>query len=124
LEDENFNKVLNQWWDSIKEKTTQLIEKENDKDLLDQSLKISHVKDFLNKLTNGVDTLIGERGVKLSGGERQRVADLPAVPGFAIGRFEGGLHDHHDPVDERWIRGRGGHALTHSAIGVASGPRP
>jgi hypothetical protein len=33
MEDENFNKVLNQWWDSIKEKTTQLIEEGNDKDI-------------------------------------------------------------------------------------------
>jgi len=33
LEDEKFNKVLNQWWDFTKEKTTHLIEKGNDKDI-------------------------------------------------------------------------------------------
>jgi hypothetical protein len=33
LEDENINKALNQWWDFIKEKITQLIEKGNDKDI-------------------------------------------------------------------------------------------
>lgn len=33
LEDEKFNKALNQWWDFTKEKTTQLIEKGKDKDI-------------------------------------------------------------------------------------------
>ena len=33
LEDEKFNKILNQWWDFTKGKTTQLIEKGNDKDI-------------------------------------------------------------------------------------------
>ncbi len=33
LEDEKFNKILNQWWDFTKEKTTQLIEKGSDKDI-------------------------------------------------------------------------------------------
>jgi hypothetical protein len=33
LEDEKVNKALNQWWDFTKEKTTQLIEKGNDKDI-------------------------------------------------------------------------------------------
>ncbi|MFL1013620.1 DUF4209 domain-containing protein [Flavisericum labens] len=33
LEDEKYNKLLNQWWDSIKEKTTQLTENGNAKDI-------------------------------------------------------------------------------------------
>ncbi|WP_141841370.1 DUF7380 domain-containing protein [Flavobacterium branchiophilum] len=33
LKDEKYNKLLNQWWDSIKEKATQLIENGNSKDI-------------------------------------------------------------------------------------------
>jgi ATP-binding cassette subfamily B protein len=36
--------------------------------------KRARAHDFISKLANGYDTLVGERGVKLSGGERQRVA--------------------------------------------------
>ena len=34
----------------------------------------ARASNFINSLTYGYDTLVGERGVKLSGGERQRVA--------------------------------------------------
>src|SRR3989344_211764 len=48
-------------------------------DLFEKAIRESHVKDFLQKLPHGVDTLIGEKGVKLSGGERQRVGIARAV---------------------------------------------
>ncbi len=35
--------------------------------------------DFVEKLSDGLDTLIGERGVKLSGGQRQRLAIARAI---------------------------------------------
>src|SRR4029077_10537237 len=34
---------------------------------------IARVDEFAGKLENGIDTVIGERGIKLSGGQRQRV---------------------------------------------------
>ena len=48
-------------------------------ELLEKALTVSHVKDFLDKLPEGVDTLIGEKGVKLSGGERQRLGIARAI---------------------------------------------
>lgn len=38
------------------------------------ALKISCLDEFISQLPDGLDTLVGERGLKLSGGERQRVA--------------------------------------------------
>ena len=47
-------------------------------ELLD-ALKQAKAYDFVMKLTDGLDTLIGERGVKLSGGQRQRIAIARAI---------------------------------------------
>ena len=39
-----------------------------------ESLKKARLKDFLNQLPLGLETTLGERGMRLSGGQRQRVA--------------------------------------------------
>jgi ABC-type multidrug transport system fused ATPase/permease subunit len=44
-----------------------------------KAIHISHVDDFVHKFPEGVDTLIGEKGVKLSGGEKQRLGIARAV---------------------------------------------
>lgn len=38
------------------------------------AFKLAHLSDFIARLPNGVETIVGERGLKLSGGEKQRVA--------------------------------------------------
>lgn len=48
-------------------------------DRLAQALEVAHVTDFMHKLPQGLDTLIGEKGVKLSGGEKQRLGIARAI---------------------------------------------
>ena len=43
------------------------------------AVKAAHVHEFTDRFDDGLDTLIGERGVKLSGGQRQRVAIARAI---------------------------------------------
>ncbi len=41
---------------------------------IERAAELANAHDFIARLPNGYQTLVGERGVKLSGGERQRVA--------------------------------------------------
>ena len=43
------------------------------------AVKSAYVSEFSDRFEKGLDTLIGERGVKLSGGQRQRIAIARAV---------------------------------------------
>ena len=43
-------------------------------DALRQAIKHASLKAFINSLPNGLETQVGERGLKLSGGEKQRIA--------------------------------------------------
>ena len=38
-----------------------------------EALEFASAAEFVKKLPNGLDTLIGDRGIRLSGGERQRL---------------------------------------------------
>jgi ABC-type dipeptide/oligopeptide/nickel transport system ATPase subunit len=44
-----------------------------------QSLEAAQLQDLLERLPDGLDTIVGERGYRLSGGEKQRVAIARAL---------------------------------------------
>lgn len=43
-------------------------------EMLWQALEMANLREFVETLPDGLDTVIGERGVKVSGGQRQRIA--------------------------------------------------
>jgi len=41
--------------------------------------KLAHCHEFIEKIDQGYESLVGERGIKLSGGQRQRIAIARAI---------------------------------------------
>jgi ATP-binding cassette, subfamily B, bacterial len=46
---------------------------------IESAARVAHAHEFITELSDGYDTLVGERGVKLSGGQRQRIAIARAM---------------------------------------------
>ncbi len=50
-----------------------------DRALLEKVIELAQLRSLIQKLPEGVNTLVGERGIRLSGGERQRIAIARAL---------------------------------------------
>jgi ATP-binding cassette, subfamily B, bacterial PglK len=50
-----------------------------DDELIKQAIKASQLEQFIETLPNGVNTFVGERGIRLSGGQRQRIGIARAL---------------------------------------------
>ena len=64
--------------DTIKNNIVYGKSKPTEEEILD-SIKIANLTEFIKKLPNGLDTIVGENGVKLSGGEKQRISIARAI---------------------------------------------
>ena len=73
-------------------------------DEIREAARLAHAAEFIEGLSKGYDTLVGERGIKLSGGERQRVAIARAIlantPILVLDEATSSL----DSLSERFIR--------------------
>ena len=74
------------------------------RDDIREAARLAHAAEFIEGLSKGYDTLVGERGIKLSGGERQRVAIARAIlantPILVLDEATSSL----DSLSERFIR--------------------
>ena len=56
-----------------------MIEPDATEEQIWEALEFSSAAEFVKKLPQGLDTLIGDRGIRLSGGERQRIVLARAI---------------------------------------------
>lgn len=73
-----------------------------------QAIKLAHLEDFISELPEGLNTLVGERGLKLSGGEKQRVAIARTIlkrpPILAFDEATSSLDSHSERIIQDAIR--------------------
>ena len=48
-------------------------------DKLNKAVELSNISEFVDNFNDGLDTKVGERGVKLSGGQKQRIGIARAL---------------------------------------------
>lgn len=65
--------------DTIANNISYARDKQYSREKIENAAKMAHAIDFIEKMENGLDTVIGENGVMLSGGQHQRIAIARAL---------------------------------------------
>ena len=65
--------------DTIKNNILFYDDNSEDKEQLKKVIEQAQLKDFINSLPDGLNTIVGERGIRLSGGQRQRIGIARAL---------------------------------------------
>ncbi|MBL0554715.1 lipid A ABC transporter ATP-binding protein/permease MsbA [Aeromonas caviae] len=65
--------------DSVANNIAYAAEEKYSREEIQQAARIAHADDFVSKMSEGYDTVIGENGASLSGGQRQRIAIARAL---------------------------------------------
>ncbi|MGU5557755.1 lipid A ABC transporter ATP-binding protein/permease MsbA [Aeromonas caviae] len=65
--------------DSVANNIAYAAEEKYSRDEIKKAARIAHADDFVSKMPEGYDTVIGENGASLSGGQRQRIAIARAL---------------------------------------------
>ena len=50
-----------------------------DKEKINKVIKLASLEKFIQKMPNGLDQIVGEKGIKISGGEKQRIGIARAL---------------------------------------------
>ena len=64
---------------TIRENMLYGVDRDVSQDELEAASRDAHAHEFIEQMTDGYDTLVGERGIQLSGRQRQRVAIARAL---------------------------------------------
>jgi ABC-type multidrug transport system fused ATPase/permease subunit len=66
--------------DSLKKNVAFGLPKDSiNEDAVSKAIEAAQLKEFINQLPEGIETIVGERGVRLSGGQRQRIGIARAL---------------------------------------------
>jgi hypothetical protein len=65
--------------DTVASNIAYAAEEKYSRDEIKQAARIAHADEFVSKMSNGYDTVVGENGASLSGGQRQRIAIARAL---------------------------------------------